>query len=215
MAKCGYMQIANRWILLAAVMVFVPSLAVRSGYAGEAPTLEYRVKAAFLYNFLKFVEWPDDQSADANVPITIGILGEDRFGTAFDEIVSRKVKDRNIVVKRFSSHDTEQAKAGLAGCHLVFVTVSHRRHARDVAAMLAGKPVLLVGESDGFLEAGGSVNFIMQGDRVSFDINLDNADRAGLTIASQLLRLARRVVKDGRTRSSNTIDLFFRQTRGV
>jgi hypothetical protein len=209
------MHITNRRILLTAAMMFVASSVSRPGMAGEAPSLEYKVKAAFLYNFLKFVEWPDDQSADVSIPITIGILGEDRFGTAFNEITSRKVKERTIVVRRFSDYGTDETKKGLAECHLVFISASSRQHAKDVAALLSRRPVLVVGESDGFLEAGGSVNFIMQDNKVCFEISLDNADRADLKIAAQLLRLAKRVVKDGKARSSNAMDLFFRQARGA
>jgi hypothetical protein len=207
LAKCRYMQTTNRQILA--------SFAIRPGLAAEEPSLEYKVKAAFLYNFIKFVEWPEDANPDVSIPITIGIVGEDKFGTAFDEITSRKVKDRSIVIKRFADFTANETKEGLPKCHLVFISASQKQHAKEIAALLRKQPVLMVGESEGFLEAGGDVNFIMQDGKVCFEINADNADESNLKIASQLLRLAKKVIKDGKAKSSNATDMFFRQTRGA
>jgi hypothetical protein len=215
LAKCGYMQITNRQILLTAAAVILASFAIRPVMAAEEPSLEYKVKAAFIYNFLKFVEWPEDASPELSTPITIGIVGEDKFGTAFNEITSRKVKDRSIVIKRFADITSDDTKAALAKCHLVFISASQSQHGKEITRLLVKQPVLTVGESDRFLEAGGDVNFIMQEGKVCFEINADNVEASNLKIASQLLRLAKRVIKDGKVKTSNATDMLFRQMRGA
>jgi len=177
--------------------------------------LEYKVKAACLYNFIKFIEWPDDKTSDSSTPITIGILGEDNFGTAFNEITSRKIRDRNLVVKKISDFSAENAKPELLKCRLVFVSTSQRQHTGEVIELLRNKPVLLVGENDGFIEAGGIINFVMQDNKVCFEINADSAEEAQLKMASQLLRLAKRVIKSGKSQSSNAVGIMLQNMRGA
>jgi len=181
----------------------------------EEPSLEYKVKAACLYNFIKFIEWPDDKTSDSSTPITIGILGEDNFGTAFNEITSRKIRDRNLVVKKISDFSAENAKPELLKCRLVFVSTSQRQHTGEVIELLRNKPVLLVGENDGFIEAGGIINFVMQDNKVCFEINADSAEEAQLKMASQLLRLAKRVIKSGKSQSSNAVGIMLQNMRGA
>jgi hypothetical protein len=205
-------MIRQRRALLAATLIAFALCATGYVKAEEAPSLEYKVKAAFLYNFLKFVEWPADKNADST-PITIGIVGEDKFGSAFNEITSRKIKDRSIAIRRFVEFNNDQTRSELTKCQLVFVSANQQEHIRDIIALLKSKPVLVVGETPKFLEAGGMINFIMQEDKVCFEINDDAASSATLKIASQLLRLAKRVI-DKDAKSSSAVELIFRQKGG-
>jgi hypothetical protein len=200
--------------LLLMCLVAATSPVSRPAMADTPNSLEYKVKAAFLYNFIKFIEWPDVPDLDvSNTPITIGILGEDKFGPAFDEITTRKVRDRSIAIKRFADFGAQDAQDGLSKCQLVFVSASQRQYTKEIIALLNKKPILVVGENEGFLEAGGTINFIMQDNKVCFEINADRADETNLKIAAQLLKLAKRVIKGEKSRSSSATWLLSRQGR--
>jgi hypothetical protein len=146
--------------------------------AQEVP-LEYRVKAAFLYNFARFVEWP---AAMASGPLTLCLASHNPFGDALDDTLSGERIGGREVVARVITGPT-------SACHLLFVPqdVSAAPYLRDRQA-----PTLTVGESDGFIANGGMVNFVREGTNVRFEIDATAAERAGLRISSRLLRLARR-----------------------
>lgn len=200
----------GHWVVMLTAMVLsMPSIVA----AEEAPSMEYKVKAAFLFNFLKFVEWPPKPAAQTDTPITIAVLGEDKFGNAFDEITSRKIKDRSIVIKRFTDFGNEDVKTQLQQCQLVFVSANQQKYTKDIIALFQKKPVLIVGETPGFLEAGGMVNFIMQEGKVCFELNQDTAKVAELKMASQLMRLAKRVIDKDGSKTSNAVEQMFLQTR--
>jgi hypothetical protein len=152
------------------------------------PVPVYALKAAFLYNFATFVEWPPETFPDARAPFTVGVLGRDPFGDLLEETFRGKtVGGRRIAVKR--SRDVDD----LRSCQLVFLPEGEAT-ARALNA-LKGASVLTVGESDGFAEDGGCVNFYIDGLRVRFEINPEAAKRANLKISSKLLRLARLVAE--------------------
>jgi hypothetical protein len=201
--------------LWAATLIAVLVSVAGTARADDAPSLEYKVKAAFIFNFLKFVEWPPPQASDATTPITIVVLGEDKFGAAFNEITSRKIKDRSITIKRFADFDTDEARAELPKCQLVFISANQQKYTKEIIDLLRKKPVLVVGETPGFLEVGGMVNFVMQEGKVCFELNQDTAEVSELKMASQLMRLAKRVIDKDGPKSSNAMDLMFWQTRGA
>jgi hypothetical protein len=201
--------------LLTAILIAVLTGAAGPARAEDAPSLEYKVKAAFLFNFLKFVEWPPPEPSQLNTPITIAVLGTDKFGAAFDEVTSRKIKDRGIAIKRFADFNSDEAKAQLPSCQLVFVSANQQKYTKEILDLLHKKPVLIVGETPGFLEAGGMVNFIMQDGKVCFELNQDTAEICELKMASQLMRLAKRVIDKDGPRTSNATELMLRQTRGA
>ena len=148
---------------------------------------EYQVKAVFLYNFAKFVEWPDDMPADA---LYIGIIGEDPFGPVLDKVVNGKtVGGRRLIVKRLKN--PQQARE----CHIVFVGTSEKKRMRPILDTLHGAGVLTVSEMPGFSESGGVINFEIAGNKVHFDINVEAAERARLRVSSKLLSLAK-IVRD-------------------
>lgn len=165
-----------RGVILLVLLAAVPASA-------QAP--EYDVKAAFLFNFVKFVEWPAEAFAGERAPVTICVFGEDPFGRVLDAVIQgERVGERALVVERLDSRDDFEA------CHVLFVSPSERDRMAQVLARVEGEPVLTVGDTEGFLRAGGIVNFILEGTKVRFVINQGTAERSGLRISSKLLRLA-------------------------
>ena len=138
---------------------------------------EYDLKAAYLYNFVQFVKWPAGGSG------TIGVLGDDPFGGKLEAALQGKLS-----VKR------SRKPEDLRGCKVVFISNSERGSVAGILASLAGTSVLTVGESEGFVKQGGIIGFIMDGEKVRFEINTRAAQRGGLEISSRLLKLASRVV---------------------
>jgi hypothetical protein len=158
--------------------------------AQTEPSGEYQLKAAFLFNFAKFIDWPATSFSSPQSPFSICILGLDPFGHAMDDVLRDKsVDNRPVAISRFKN--VAQAKQ----CHMVFVSQSETAHLADIIQQLRGAGVLLVGESDGFAAAGGMIQFTREDNHVRFLINPDAADRAGLKVSSKLLSLAR-VVHD-------------------
>ncbi len=169
---------------------------------------EYEIKAAFIYNFLKFVDWPEEKMAGGGNQIVVGIIGEDPFGAATDIFKDKKVEERNVVIKRFEGIEqlkktAEKGKPAnekpeaLKTCHLLFICPSEQKQAREIIDIVGKDGVLTVGDTSGFIESGGVINFMLEENKIRFDINLTAAEKAGLKIRSQLLRLAKKVVKDG------------------
>lgn len=149
----------------------------------QAP--EYDLKAAFLFNFARFVEWPPTAFAGDRAPLTVCVYGEDPFGPTLDAVVQgERVGERSLLVQRPDSLDD------LGECHVLFVCRSEKDRLGKVMAQVAGKPVLTVADTDGFLRAGGTINFILEGSKVRFLINQEAAARSGLRISSKLMRLA-------------------------
>jgi hypothetical protein len=147
---------------------------------------EYQVKAAYLFNFAKFVEWPVGAFATPDAPLVIGIYGPDPFGAALEALVrDKRVAGRPLVIRRSGSI------TDLRTSHLVFVSATAKDALPAVLARLSGATVLTVGEDERFIESGGVVRFELVDGRVGFTIDVGAASRARLTISSQLLRLAR------------------------
>jgi len=173
--------------------------------AEDTPASEYEVKAAFLYNFLKFVDWPKTKTADSNEPMIIGVIGDDVFQNALDALERKTVGNRRVVVKRFPGMSALKKAGerepstpyphlqGLRASHLLFVCPSERQHTQEILRSVEGHHVLTVADTPGFLEAGGVINLLTEEKRVHFEINLVAAKKAELRIRSAVLRLARRV----------------------
>jgi hypothetical protein len=172
-------KLVSRIIL--AVVLGIPGLA--AGY-GEALD-EYQVKAAFLYNFAKFVEWPPQTFKSADEPISVCVLGRNPFDSALeDALKGRELAGRKFVARELS--DTSKAK----DCHVLFFGSSEKKRTRTILDELSGKSVLTVGETDDFLSNGGVITFRLRDARVRFEIDLGMAERARLKISSKLLSLS-------------------------
>jgi hypothetical protein len=156
-----------------------------SGFAQNPPPTEYQIKAAFLYNFAKFVKWPAPTFARPESPIVIGVLGENVFGGDLEQTIHGKTfNDHPFQVKEFRSV-TEATN-----CQILFISASEQERLPKILSGLRGTSVLTVSEMDHFIEAGGMINFVIEEKRVHFQINNEAAEKAGLTISSKLLSLA-------------------------
>jgi hypothetical protein len=154
--------------------------------AQEITAPEDKVKAAFLYNFTKFVEWPTNVFATPDAPLVIGVLGRDPFGQVLDDTLKNKtVKNRRVVLVRCKR--TEDA----AGCHVLYICDSEQKKLPAILGELRGKPILTVSDLDGFSRQGGMIELIKSEDTIGFEINRKAADREGLRLSSKLLRLDR------------------------
>ena len=189
-------------------LAFFATPIVLKAEADSTASREYQIKAAFLYNFIKFVDWPKEKAADPNAPVTIGIIGKDPFGSAFNPVEDKDAKSRKVLIKRFKTFE-ELKKAGekdkslldreigaMRKCHLLFVCSSEEENLVEIINLVKDHSVLTIGEMKGFIESGGIINFIMEEQKVRFEINVTTARQAELQIRSQLLRLAKRVIDE-------------------
>jgi hypothetical protein len=158
--------------------------AATAAAAEPAVSQEYQVKAAFLYNFTKFVEWPATAFPDASSPIVIGIAGDNPFGGELENLVrDRKVNGRPLRVVAVPDLDAA------AGVHVIFIPATAERGFEKNIESLTRGGVLVVGETGRFLGLGGTVQFTAE-DRVRFEISVAAATRGGLKISAQLQKLA-------------------------
>lgn len=165
-----------------ALLVTALGTAGPTGKAVAAPN-EYEVKAAFLYNFAKFTAWPSP-SGQAEDVFTICILGDDPFGPALDLLKGKPVDGRPVEVHRL----TKPAEIGR--CRMVFVGPPHARDIGSLAEKLRDQPVLTIGDGPGFVRSGGMIGFVLSDGRVRFEISPGRISPTGLTVSSQLLKLA-------------------------
>jgi hypothetical protein len=154
-------------------------------WAAETPIFnEYQMKAAFLLNFAKYVEWPGDKGANA-MPIILGTFGHNPFGDYLESLAKgRRIDGREIQVRHFDSLDAARA------AHVLFVGKRAKMTAAEVSSALERAGVLVVGESTAFSEWNGIITFQVDGDRLAFDIDMQEAGRADLKISAQLQKLA-------------------------
>jgi len=167
-------------------LIFIVLVGVTArAQAGGAEMEEYQVKAAFLFNFAKFVEWPAQAFKSPGEPIAICVLGPNPFGSSLDKVVAGKaVGNRQFVVR-------EVRNAQQAGeCHIVFVSLDGWPRSRAVLGEIKRCCVLTVGETGDFIAGGGMINLRLEEARVRVEINPDAAERARLRISSKLLSLA-------------------------
>jgi hypothetical protein len=146
---------------------------------------EYEIKAAYLYKFVQFVDWPAEAFPDSSSTIHICVLGEDPFGPTLDLIRDKIVRGRKLTIRRVTQ------PAGGPSCNVLFISSSERKRMREVVTSLGTSSVLTVGDMDSFAELGGMINLVTERNRVRFEINVDAAEHARLKLGSQLLNLAR------------------------
>ena len=192
-------MLIRRHVMTATAMLLWSSLmhpATLRADDSESPlrAWEYEVKAAFLYNFVKFVKWPDNVQARTG-PIDVVILGRDPFGARLDEALDSKLAHgRSFRVRRV------RALRDLGDCEVVFLSSQMDEPAAAVLKALEGKPVLTIGDVEGLTDLGAVINISVEDRRVRFDVNLVAAKRHRLTVSSHLLRLARQVEPTGAQR---------------
>ena len=177
----------RRWI--ADVIVWSVCLGLWRGVCligladGSLP--EYQVKALFLLNFTKYVDWPPNAFAGSNTPITIGLYGDNKLAEALKNAVAGKsVGGRTIVVRQFESADDSNQ------CHILFVSDAESSRMRVILDKARAWPILTVGEDAAFAQNGGIINFVLKNGNVRLEIDLAAAKKAELTISSRLLAVA-------------------------
>ena len=154
--------------------------------ADSTPTKEYQLKAAYLLQFVRFVEWPAGTFASDNTPLRIGVLGEDPFGGALDEMArGQTVRNRPIVVQRAQRGDD------LVDCQMIYLGRSELDRVGNDLAIFSAHAVLTVSDLDHFASHGGDIGFYPDARKVRFEIAPANAQRHGLKLSANLLSLAR------------------------
>ena len=166
-------------------------------WAQAPPSVEYQVKAAFLLNFVKFIEWPSEAFQNEKAPVTLCVFGHDPFGSALDDIIrGRIVNNRSVLVRRINE------MRDLKSCQLVFVSAADDKRLPEVLISLKDASAIVVGETEGFAERGGGIQFFLEDNRLRFAVNVDAAQRARLKVSSKLLALARIVHDEGRPKEN-------------
>ena len=153
--------------------------------AEEPMSSEYQVKAAFLINFPKYVDWPAEAFAATNSPIVIAVLGQTKVTAEIQKIIAgRTVNGREIVLKRLASGEASGV------CHILFISAAEQQHSPSLLTQLKDASVLTVGESDDFLERRGIINLARRDQKIALEVNLTAADKARIKISSKLLGVA-------------------------
>lgn len=145
---------------------------------------EYRVKAAFILNFARFVEWPADAYSESGI-LVVGIVGDNPFGGSLDQLNGNTVNGRRISIRRFKAGDY------LRGCQILFVGSSERNRLSKILDSVKGGTVLTIGELPQFNQAGGVIKFVIDDYKVRFEINGGAASHARLRVSSKLLALSK------------------------
>jgi hypothetical protein len=179
----------NRIATILAVVVLGLSFFTATVQAQQVTTIdrEYTIKAAFLYHFLTYIDWPEGTFVDSKQPFVIGVYQTDPFGAVLDKIAATKnVEGRPIEIRRLQSTDK------LLECHIVFMAGTVEAAVQqNVLGLLANSHVLCVGETEDFVELGGAAQFFVEGNKVRFAFNTDVVDRSNLKVSSKLLSLAK------------------------
>lgn len=173
------------------LLVLILLLAGLRPLSTHAAGSEYELKAAFLFYFTKFVEWPATAFADSNSPLILGVIGRDPFGSALDALDGKTVKNRTLKVKRLTSAETLQE------CHVLFISPSESDRAAEIAKALGSASVLTIGDGlPNLRQQGVMINLLLAENKVKLEINIDTVHRAKISISSQVLQMAT-VVSEG------------------
>ena len=189
------MGTTRRSALISCMGALLASFAVRveASMGSEELSKEYRVKAAYIYNFAGFATWPEEAFETEESPIVVGLVGRDPFGGALDaSLKGRKIGKRALRVERF------EKPSQLRFCHLLFIARGDEEVLLEALKFTRGKSVLSVSEVPGALDRGALVNFFIEDKSVRFEVQVDEVKRSKLALSSKLLRLAK-IVRDEET----------------
>jgi hypothetical protein len=172
----------------AAVVLCAVLVLMCGGRVDAARDLEYPVKAEFLERFTRFIKWPDTSFAEPDSPFVVCVVGENPFGGYHGRLLrQRRIQARRAELRLIPDPDHIDA------CHLVFIARDERRHIASILEHTSGKPILTVGDTPGFAQAGVLVNLYIESSNVRFEINVSAVKDSGLKFSSKLLKLARLV----------------------
>jgi hypothetical protein len=175
-----------RAVALVSAFVIVPSLSAQPSKPGE-----YAIKATYLYNFGRYVEWPARFAAVKGDSFAICVLGQDPFGQALDTtLAGEAIEGKPVVAKRISNPQDA------VSCRILFISSAEDGRLKQILTALDKTAVLTVSDIPQFLQRGGMIRFVLDGNKVRFEVNLTSARDAGLTLSSELLKVAITVRRD-------------------
>jgi hypothetical protein len=196
----AYSTIRHLGLAIAMLLISLAATAPHA-HAQDADSSEDLIKAGFIYNFASLVQWPSTSFAQVDSPIVIAVLGEDHFGVTLDHVLQgKKIDGHPFVIKRFKSvPELMKSVANPRECQILYVSSSSMPHPSEAIQVVRGLPVLTIGAIPGFATSGGIINFVLENNRIRFEVNVQAAKDADLNISSRLLALARIVPSpDGR-----------------
>ena len=185
------MRVSSFYVVRLLLFAFLLMPASAGTVVVAAPSFaEYELKAGFIYKFLSFVSWPDDQPDDGT--ITIAILGKNPFGDAFKALEGRTIGSRVVKIKSFSRDaDYEEFKS----CQVIYISASEEKRLKDIFKAIGNSSILTIGDSKKFVDKGGMIGFVKkQKKRIGIEINNVAVTRANLEIRSMLKRIAVRII---------------------
>ena len=168
------------------IMIWVMTFAGVHAHAQALYGLEYRVKAGFIYNFAKFIEWPENNMGQDPNAIQIGIIPDTPETDVFQSLREKRVGGKRIEVKKFKDVRAQ----GVEHCHILFFDSKDKAFIKESLLIVQYRSVLTVGHMEGFTQAGGIINFFMEEGRLRFEVNMDAAKRARIKLGSQILMSA-------------------------
>ncbi|MFH2045360.1 MAG: YfiR family protein [Pseudomonadota bacterium] len=175
------------WVIL--VLMISVSIAISGSYGSESSKMEPKLKAAFIYNFAKFVDWPAKNSkGKSSQPFVIGVLGNDPITEKLLAIEGKLIKGRKMLVRTLSNVQD------IKGCQVIFISASEKNNLTSILKALKNKDILTVSDMNNFVDNGGNIGFVRIDNKIRFDINLITAEKSHLKIRSDLLSLARRII---------------------
>ncbi len=170
----------NICIFLSAVFVLIPVCL----YAEETLYEEYEVKAAFIYNFAKFIEWPEHAISSENDSLKLCIIGDNPFGTVFKKIEGKQVKNKKFIIEHIKS------VSSIKECNMLYISKSEGKNLASIINFANNYNVLTISDEAGFEEKGVIINMFISEEMIRFNVNIDAAQKAGLKISAKLLKLA-------------------------
>ena len=180
-------------LILLAVCAF---LSGRPLAAQSQGLTEYEIKAGFLFNFTKFVEWPSGAFVNSNAPIILGIVGENPFGSLLREAAAGKaINGRAVLVRQFKEGED------LRSCQILFIASTDKKQLTQTLEKLKGSMVLTVGEGSVFTRSGGMIAFVVEGNKVRLEIDLEAVSEANLKISAKVIAVARLVTRQAREKN--------------
>ncbi|MFO7448079.1 MAG: YfiR family protein [Ignavibacteriaceae bacterium] len=148
--------------------------------------MAYKLKAVFILNFLRFIEWPQSSFQNEHSPITLAIIGKDPFGKILDETIqNEKVNNHPVIIRR----NVSVSDAGKF--HVLYISESEKRNVNEIIKKVENTPALTISDIDGFGENGGIITFFIEDNKIRFMINIQSLKQAELKASSKLLRLAK------------------------
>lgn len=153
--------------------------------SAQVSVREYKIKAAFLFNFTHFVEWPANSFSTSQSPLVIGILGPNPFGNHLEELIAgESVEKHPLLIKHFSTTDE------VDNCHILFINIKDKKTLLSTIEKLKGKNILTVSDVDQFSKLGGMIRLYTKDDKVNIEINLDATKEEDIVVSSKLLKLS-------------------------